>query len=100
MPNNRKQPPKKELKPKSALSELFDIPRASIAGEMQIELAGNTEAVVTGCAGVLEYDENIIRLAGRKISVKFAGRRLQLKALTHDSAIIEGFIMSMEFITL
>ena len=100
MPRNRKQSPKKEPKPKGALSELFDIPRSSMAGEMQIELSGNTEAVIAGCAGILEYDENVIRLAGKKMSVKFTGRRLQLKALTHDSAIIEGFIMSMEFITL
>jgi len=91
--------PEKEPKHKGALRELFDIPRSAIAGNMHIEISGNTEAVVGGCTGVLEYDENIIRLAGNKMSVKFTGRRLQLKLLTHDSAIIEGFILGMEFTT-
>lgn len=94
----RKQLPGGEASPKSALSELFDIPRAASGGEMQIELAGNTEAVISGCTGVLEYDEGVIRLGGSKVSVKFTGRRLQLKALTQSSAIVEGFIMNVEFI--
>ena len=53
-------------KPKGGLGELFEHPQVCHAGVMQIELAGNTEAVVSGCTGVLEYDENIIRLTGGK----------------------------------
>ena len=96
----KREPSSKEddPKPKSAFREMFDIPRAAVGGAMFVELSGNTEAVIGGCAGVLEYDENIIHLAGNKMSVKFTGRRLQLKALTHDSAIIEGFILGLEFI--
>jgi len=90
---------KEEQGPKGTFKELFDIPHSALVGTMHIELSGNTEAVVGGCAGVLEYDENIIRLAGNKMSVKFTGRRLQLKVLTHDSAIIEGFILGLEFTT-
>jgi len=87
----------REPKPKGALGEMFDIPRAAVSGEMQIELAGNTEAIVTGCTGVLEYDEGVVRLSGKSINVRFTGRRLLLKALTRESAIVEGFIMNMEF---
>lgn len=87
-----------EQKKKPGLGELFDIPKAAFSGVMQIELSGNTEAVVDGCTGILEYDENIIKLAGGKMGVKFTGRNLQIKVLTHDSAIIEGFIIGVEFI--
>ena len=96
---NREATPVPEPKPKGGLGELFDIPKAAMPGVMQIELAGNTEAVVSGCPGVLEYDENIIRLAGGKMNVRFTGRGLQIKVLTHDSAIIAGFILSVEFAT-
>ncbi|HHY52729.1 MAG TPA: sporulation protein [Clostridiales bacterium] len=82
------------------LGELFDIPKSAMPGVMQIELAGNTEAVVSGCTGVLEYDENTIRLSGGKMNVRFTGRNLQIKVLTHDSAIITGFILNVEFIAL
>lgn len=80
------------------LHGMLDIPPSAIAGIPQIELAGNREAVIEGCQGVLEYDENIIKLAAGKMSIKFVGRGLQIKVLTHDSAVVEGFISSMEFI--
>jgi len=100
MPKNRERgsSPGQEQNPKGAIRDLFDIPSAALGDSLHIELSGNTEAVIGGCSGVLEYDENIIRLSGKKMSVRFTGRRLQLRILTHDSAVIEGFIMGVEFI--
>lgn len=80
------------------LHGILDIPPSAMGGIPQIELAGNREAVIDGCQGILEYDENIIKLAAGKMSVKFTGRNLQIKVLTHDSAVIEGFISNIEFI--
>ena len=97
--NRRARDPQEESpKPRTGIGELFDIPGAVTTGEMQIELAGNTEAVITGCTGVLEYDPGIIRLAGKKLSVKFTGRGLALRALTQNSAIIQGYILNVEFV--
>jgi sporulation protein YqfC len=87
-----------KIEKKGGLRSFFEMPQSAMGGGMHIELSGNTEAVVDGCVGVLEYDENIIRLAGKKMSVRFTGRRLQLKVLTHDSAVLEGFILGVEFI--
>ena len=84
-------------KPETGMSGLFDLPGAVTTGEMQIELAGNTEAVISGCTGVLEYNPDTIRLAGKKLNVRFVGRGLGLKALTQNSAIVHGYILSMEF---
>ena len=83
---------------RGVIKGLFDLPQGDVSGRLNIELSGNTEAVVDGCTGVLEYDENIIRLAGKKMSVRFTGRKLKIKVLTHDSAIIEGFILGVEFV--
>ena len=82
---------------RAKITEVFDIPQAAIAGTAQIELAGNREAVIDGCMGVLAYDENIIRLALRGMAATFRGRNLQIKVLTHDSAIISGYIITIEF---
>lgn len=80
------------------LSGILDIPPSALSGIAQIELAGNREAVIDGCQGVLEYDENTIKLTTGKMSIKFTGRGLQIKVLTHDSAVINGFISNIEFI--
>lgn len=81
------------------IQDLLDIPPSAMSGIPQIELAGNREAVVEGCQGILEYDENIVKLAAGKMSIKFTGRGLQIKVLTHDSAVVDGFISSIEFIS-
>jgi sporulation protein YqfC len=80
------------------LSGIMDIPPSAISGVPQIELGGNREAVVDGCQGILEYSEDSIKLAAGKLNMRFAGRELQLKVLTHDSAVIEGYITSIEFL--
>ena len=90
----------KSQQPKPKLGELFDIPRSAMfLGELLIEVTGNTGAVVTGCTGVLEYSPQSVRLGGGKLNVRFNGRALQIKALTADSVIVEGFILSIEFAT-
>jgi sporulation protein YqfC len=80
------------------LSGLLDIPPSAIPGVPQIELGGNREAVIDGCQGILEYSEDAIKLAAGKLNMQFTGRGLQIKVLTHDSAVIEGFITSIEFL--
>lgn len=79
------------------IAKMLDIPSSALIGLPQMELSGNREAVVEGCQGILEYDENVVRLATGKMSIKFTGRNLQIRVLTHDSAIVEGFIVSIEF---
>ncbi len=79
------------------LSGILDIPPSAMSGVPQIELGGNREAVIDGCLGVLSYDESMIRLALRGMIAIFRGRSLQIRVLTHDSAILGGFIMSIEF---
>jgi sporulation protein YqfC len=70
-----------------------------LSGMAHFELSGNREVVVDGCRGILEYDENVIRLLAGKLTVRFTGRGLELRNLRKDSAIIEGFITAIEFST-
>lgn len=77
----------------------LDLSADLIAGMVHLELSGNREAVVEGCRGVLEYDENVIRIDGGKISVRFMGTGLELRNFTDHSATISGVITSIEFLT-
>lgn len=98
---NRKSEEETQLPPPphGKLSSLFDIPPSALSGTAQIELSGNREALVEGCKGVLEYDETVVKLATEGMSVKFTGRGLQIKILTHDSAVVTGYILGIEFVT-
>ena len=85
--------------PAPRLGALLEIPSSSLGGIPQMEIAGNREAVIDGCQGILEYDENVVKLTTGKMSIRFFGRGLQIKVLTHDSAVVTGFITNIDFIT-
>ncbi len=64
-----------------------------------MEINGNTEVVVEGCNGVLEYDTDVVRIKTGKLIVRFAGRGLVIQCLTADSLVVTGFITGIEFLT-
>lgn len=63
------------------------------------EVNSNREVIIEGCKGILQYDENIIRVNMGKMITVFCGRKLSVKCLNPDSLIVVGFITSIEFIT-
>lgn len=85
---------------KRIVSESLQVPFESLMNTFtQIELLGNREAVVEGCKGILEYDENIIRLSINKLEVKFYGNDLSIRNLNSENIVINGNIHNIEFST-
>ncbi len=66
-------------------------------GGSVIELTGNRTAVVDGCDGIVDYDEERVILRTGRLTVRFLGRGLRLKRLTENSAVIEGLISTVEY---
>lgn len=75
------------------------IPASMMAGISHMELNGNREAIVESCDGVLEYDDEVVKIRCGKRIIRFCGRELGIKCLTADSLVVEGYIVSIEFIT-
>ncbi|MCL2069291.1 MAG: YabP/YqfC family sporulation protein [Oscillospiraceae bacterium] len=94
---NRKRTAAESADMRSKITNVLDIPQGAMGGISQMELSGNREAVIDGCMGVLAYDEDVIRLALKGMVCTFRGRNLQIKVLTHDSAIVAGYITNIEF---
>lgn len=85
---------------KSKAKKIFGIaksPLFSMLSPVHFEINGNREAIVEGCRCILQYNENIVKISVKKMSVSFSGRHLVIKCLTHDSLIVQGFITSIEF---
>lgn len=104
MRNRPRRKPKDGTDPfatKAALkaARVLDLPVDLVAGMAHLEFSGNREVVVEGCRGIAEYDENIVCLKMDKMTVRFMGRGLELRNFTDHSAIIDGFISSVEFLT-
>ncbi len=67
------------------------------AGNSLIQLTGNRCAVVDGCDGIVDYDDERVILRTGRLTVTFLGRRLRLKRLTASSAVIEGFLTAVQY---
>ena len=62
-----------------------------------MEIISNYCALIDGCKSILEYDSSLIKLNLGKNCVSFHGDSLKLKSLSMEQAMVEGFIVSVEF---
>ncbi len=84
---------------KQLVSDALQLPFESLSnGISQIELLGNSEAVIEGCQGILEYNDIMIRVAIHKMQVKFTGTDLSIKCLNSENIIIQGTIRMVEYL--
>lgn len=82
---------------KKLIKNITDFPTEYFTGEPHLELYGNMQCVVDGLKSVLEYSSEKIKLNIGKKSVTFHGEGLHIDSFTPEGAIVEGFIMSLEF---
>lgn len=81
------------------VESVLELPSGTLSGTARIELSGNTRAVVEGCKGILEYEDDVIRLNTASGIVRFMGQNLGMNCLSEDSAVVEGKILSVEFMS-
>lgn len=82
---------------KFSLRELTDFPLEYYTGEPHLEIIGNFECVVDGLKSIVEYTSDKIKLNIGKRAVTFFGEDLHINSFTPQGAVVQGFIMSMEF---
>lgn len=83
----------------SSIMNFNKSPLCSMLSAFHIEMKSNREVVIEGCKSIEEYDENVIVIKVKKMVISFFGRDLEIKCLTPDSLVIEGFVTSVEFMT-
>ncbi|HHW46535.1 MAG TPA: sporulation protein [Clostridiales bacterium] len=79
------------------LGRALELPPGTLEKGPHIELSTNREAVVDGCRGVIDYNEDRIKLNLGRGTVTFKGRNLQISSFNQSLAVIRGFILSLEF---
>ena len=65
--------------------------------EPHLELTGNSECIVDGLKGILEYTKEKIKINLGKYCVTFFGDALYINSFSHEGAIVQGTIISVEF---
>lgn len=55
--------------------------------------------VIEGYRGILEYDDNLLRIRVKGMSLSVWGSNLQLKCMNDENVIITGRLAQIEFLT-
>ncbi len=82
---------------KKSVKNLTDFPVEYYTGKPRIEFYGNDECVVDGLKSIIKYSADEIILNVGKVAVKFLGDDLHINSFSTEGAVVNGFIISMEF---
>lgn len=77
----------------------LQLPVGALPDCTHFEMNGNREVIIEGSKGILQYDESVVKVNMGCMITSFYGRKLSIKCFDTDSLIIEGFIVSIEFMT-
>lgn len=62
-----------------------------------IEFNANSEVIVDGNKGVLQYNGNVVKLSCGALVLKFTGDNLSIRSQSFEQIIVSGQIVSLEF---
>lgn len=79
---------------KEKFLDAMELPIELLSDVPRITLIGNSNLLIENHKGIIEYDENIIRLVS-KISV--SGNYLKVEEINNDEIFITGEFINIEF---
>lgn len=80
-----------------SIARNLDLPQDAVSGYAHIEISGNSEAIIEGCQGVLEYNDNLIALNTGRLTVRICGCGLMIISMQNGQAIIKGTITGVDY---
>ncbi|HHV29684.1 sporulation protein YqfC [Acetivibrio mesophilus] len=104
MPEKRTKSAKKrkeeeqKINLKEKMAELLELPKEIVLDLPKITMFGNKNLIVENYKGIIEYDNNRIRVNTGKGIIRVAGDSLVIKEITSEDLMIDGEILSLEFL--
>lgn len=95
--NNKKKPVNDKDTKIKKIERMLELPSILVENMPHIEMTGNREIIIEGSRGILEYDENLVKINGGKFAITIFGRELELRNLTDDSVIVQGNVDNIGF---
>ncbi len=83
-----------EKRIKEKFMDMMELPKELLKDVYRITLLGNEDVLVENYKGIIEYEENIIRLNN---GVNIFGNNLNVEEITNEDIFITGKISNVEF---
>lgn len=79
------------------VAQAFELPAGIFSGMPHITMLGNREIFIDGHKGLVQYDENMVKLAAGPLIITITGRGFDIKSLAAEAVLISGYITGMSF---
>lgn len=79
------------------LAEKYEKMKQGVKRHSGIQMTDNSELVMEGCSGVLEYNENVVKILLIKNIIIIIGTSLELNNFSTDGISVRGSIRSITF---
>ena len=83
---------------KSAVSEMFELPREITLNLPKISMIGTNQMLVENHKGIIEYTPQRIRVNSTSGVIRVQGTDMRLKNIAADDIMITGGIKQIEFV--
>lgn len=99
-----KQKLEKNIKPDTKIrlrekfTEMLELPKEIVLDMPKLTMLGNGDLIIENYKGIVEYDEDILRVNTTSGIIKVNGEDVYIKEITPESIMIYGNIFSLEFL--
>lgn len=90
-----------EIKPKlkEKVSELLELPKEVVLNIPKFTMIGSGELIIENYKGVIEYEDEKVRVNTNSGVIKITGNKLVIREITSENIFLNGKIKSLEFFT-
>ena len=82
---------------KEKVSEVLELPKELILDIPKITLVGNKQLFLENYKGIIEYEDNQIRLKTHEGVIKLEGSDMVIKEITSEDIMVDGKISLIHF---
>jgi sporulation protein YqfC len=92
----KKEEPKISLKEK--ITEILELPKEIVLNMPKMTLLGSRNLIIENYKGIIEYEDDKIRINTGIGIIKINGTGLSIKEITSEDIMVDGNIEIMEFL--
>lgn len=97
-PHNKNIKSDSKMKLKEKFTEILELPKEIVLDMPKLTMLGNGDLIIENYKGIVEYDEDVLRVNTTSGIIKVKGINIYIKEITSDSIMVYGDILSLEFI--
>jgi len=84
---------------KYSISEALELPKDIVMDLPKIVMVGNIQLNISNHKGIIEYNQDTLRVNSSIGVIKITGSNLKLKTILSEEIVVNGFIDGIEIIS-